>query len=88
MDDRNSAGARPDSEQRASGGSGTNLIAAVIFVLGSFLLIVLLALGMGLVRTLTANPRLPAPTAAPAPVARIPDQQVYGGRPFTLFGAG
>ena len=98
MDDTSNPNARPDSsagpdsatqsEQRAPDGSGTNLIAAAIFVLGTFLIVALLALGIGLVRALTANPRLPAPSATPVPVARVADAAVYGGRPFTLFGAG
>ena len=98
MDDTSSTNARPDSsvgpssattsERHAPGDSGANLVEIAIFLFVLLLIAVLLALGVSLLRSSTANPRPPAPTATLAPVARLADAVVYGGRPFTLFGAG
>jgi hypothetical protein len=76
------------SEQRAPGESGASLVSVAIFLLGMLLIAALLALGIALVRDLTADQGTPGPSTTPMPVVRVADAVVYGGRLFTLFGAG
>ncbi len=66
----------------------TNSVLAAIVVIGSLLLMVVIALGIGIVRAISARPTPPVIVSTPIPDVRIADPFLRSGATFALSGSG